>query len=65
MQTGTNTHTVTASDGSFDSHPSCPNDPSACMETGDRFRRAFPQAGRFTYACKIHGEPMSGTIVVE
>ncbi|MGH2785774.1 MAG: hypothetical protein ACRDJ1_10970, partial [Actinomycetota bacterium] len=64
-QTGTATHTITASDGSFDSHPDCPNDISACMKPGDTFRFTFGRAGSFPYACKVHGELMSGTIVVE
>lgn len=63
-QTGTSTHTVTASDNSFDSHPDCPNDISACMKPGDVFRHTFGTAGRFTYACEVHGELMSGTVVV-
>ena len=64
-QTGIATHTVTASDGSFDSHPDCPADISACMKPGETFRRTFTAAGRFMYSCNVHGELMSGTIVVE
>jgi plastocyanin len=60
---GENAHTVTAADGSFDSHPDCPS--GACMQQDDTFRHTFPTAGRFAYACKVHGELMSGTIVVE
>jgi len=63
-QTGTSTHTVTASDGSFDSHPQCPADLSACMKPGESFRRTFTTVGRFPYACKIHGPLMSDAIVV-
>lgn len=56
-------HTVTSSNDTFDSHPDCPGGP--CMKSGETFRHTFTTAGRFTYACKVHGELMSGTIVVE
>lgn len=60
---GENAHTVTAADGSFDSHPSCPS--GACMQQDETFKHSFPTAGTFTYSCKVHGELMSGTIVVQ
>ena len=60
-------HSVTAADRSFDSHPDCSASRlDACMQTvGDAFRFTFTTAGRFTYSCKIHGELMSGTIIIE
>lgn len=61
-QTGVNPHSVTAEDGSFDSHPNCT---PACMRAGESYSRTFDKAGRFTYRCKIHGGSMSGVVVVE
>jgi plastocyanin len=60
-------HSVTAADGSFDSHPECSASRlDACMRTvGEAFRFTFTTAGSFRYSCKIHGELMSGTIVIE
>lgn len=60
-------HSVTATDRSFDSHPDCSASRlDACMRTvGEAFRFTFTKAGRFTYSCKIHGELMSGTIIIE
>lgn len=54
---GSNPHSVTADDGSFDSHPVCPPD---CMEGGDTFEQTFDAAGEFGYYCRIHGSPGSG-----
>lgn len=62
---GTGVHSVTARDGSFDSNPQCPADLSACMKTGDVFRFTFTRAGEFGYRCKIHGDLMTGVIVVQ
>ena len=59
---GDNDHSVTATDESFDSNPNCPG---TCMSKGDTFKHTFNTAGRFTYACKVHGELMSGAIVVQ
>lgn len=63
VDNGDNDHSVTAADGAFDSHPKCP--PGPCMKKGDIFKHTFNTAGRFTYSCRIHGELMSGAIVVE
>lgn len=63
--TGVNPHTVTADDGSFDSHPDCPQGP--CMMTGDTYEQTFDEPGEYGYYCKIHGSPgsgMAGTVVV-
>jgi plastocyanin len=59
-------HTVTAADGSFDSHPDCPANLDACFKaTGETFTFTFTRAGRFPYSCKVHGQLMSGTVVIE
>ncbi|MGH3441204.1 MAG: cupredoxin domain-containing protein [Nitriliruptorales bacterium] len=71
-QSGNNPHTITADDGSFDSHPDCNSfaDGAAgnCMSNGDSNSQTFETAGEIAYYCKIHGAPggqgMSGTIVV-
>lgn len=65
-QTGSLPHTVTADDGSFDSHPDCPGD---CMGAGDTFSMTFDTPGEIPYFCKIHGGPggvgMAGVITVQ
>jgi plastocyanin len=63
-------HSVTADDGSFDSHPTCAAATFAlCMRDGDTYSHTFPAAGRFSYYCRTHGGPdgqgMSGVVVVE
>lgn len=58
-------HTVTADDGSFDSSPDCPADIDACMQAGDTYGQTFSDPGTFSYFCKVHGQSMSGTVVVE
>ena len=47
-------HTVTADDGSFDSHD---------IAGGAVFSHTFSAAGTFTYHCTIHPQ-MKGTVVV-
>lgn len=47
-------HTITASNGSFD---------SPRMGQGDTFSHAFDQTGSFAYYCKLH-PMMRGTVVV-
>lgn len=64
-QTGNSGHSVTAEDGSFDSHPGCPGD---CMANGDEFEHTFDEAGTFEYYCRIHGAnggAMRGTVTVQ
>ena len=52
-------HTVTASDGSFDSSP------RGLMAEGDEYRYRFRAPGTYTYFCRIHqGKGMRGDIVV-
>ncbi len=60
-------HTVTATNGSFDSNPECDTTKlDQCLNAvGESFRHTFPTADSFTYSCKIHGELMSGTIIIE
>lgn len=66
-QTGSLPHTVTADDGSFDSHPDCSGGTS-CMAMGDTFVQTFEEPGEHPYYCRIHGGPggvgMSGVVVV-
>lgn len=68
-QSGDNPHSVTADDGSFDSHPDCSAPLFDCMGNGDTFEFTFEEAGGVPYFCKIHGgeggSGMSGVIVVE
>ena len=47
-------HTVTASDGSFD---------SGKLTGGTSYEFTFTKAGTFTYACQLH-ETMKGTVTV-
>jgi plastocyanin len=58
-------HTVTADNGSFDSSPNCPTVITDCMESGDSYSQSFNSAGSFDYFCKVHGQSMSGTVVVQ
>ena len=61
-------HTVTADDGSFDSHPSCGSLGGACMLRGESFRFTFQQPGTYPYHCRVHGSEggggMAGTVTV-
>lgn len=58
--TGSNPHTVTADDGSFD---------SGIFTSGQSFSMTFSTPGTIPYHCTIHGAPggvgMAGTIVVQ
>jgi plastocyanin len=60
---GSNPHSVTAEDGSFDS---CAGLPAGCM-TGapgtDTFSHTFGAAGSFGYFCRVHPS-MTGTVTV-
>lgn len=58
-------HTMTEPNALFDSHPDCPAKPGGCMKaTGDTFSHTFAATGTFAYICKVHGEIMSGTVIV-
>lgn len=69
---GSNPHTVTAADGSWDSNPDCNGFADAgaghCMTNGQTFQHTFSEPGTYTYYCKLHGtadgQGMAGTIVV-
>jgi plastocyanin len=52
--TGSNPHTVTADDGSFES----------AQQTTGSFTHTFDTAGTFGYFCEVHGQAMSGTVTV-
>jgi LPXTG-motif cell wall-anchored protein len=58
-------HTATADNGSFDSSPGCPANVDACLQPGDTYSHTFSAAGTFGYFCKVHGQSMSGTVVVQ
>lgn len=58
-------HSVTADNGSFDSSPGCPQDIAACLGNGDTYSRTFAATGSFSYYCTVHGQTMSGTVVVQ
>ncbi|MGH9039033.1 MAG: cupredoxin domain-containing protein [Acidimicrobiia bacterium] len=61
-------HTVTADNGSFDSHPACGGIGGACMTRGETFSHTFSTPGTVAYYCKLHGNPggkgMAGTVTV-
>jgi plastocyanin len=71
-QSGGNPHSVTADDGSFDSHPDCDQVTgfllSTCMGDGDTFEFTFETVGDGAYFCKVHGgeggSGMSGVVSV-
>lgn len=56
MQDSGTTHTVTATDGSFDS--------KELSSVGKTFAFTFAKAGTYTYKCSIHNS-MTGTVVVQ
>ena len=60
---GDDPQSVTADDGSFDSHPDCSDaTPERCMQGGDTFTHVFTDAGRFPYHSRT--EEMTGVITV-
>lgn len=65
-QSGSLPHSVTADDGSFDSHPDCGD--GDCMGAGDTFAHTFDEPGTYAYYCRVHGAPggvgMAGTVTV-
>jgi plastocyanin len=62
-------HSVSADDGSFDSHPACGTTGGACLQKGERFAYTFAKASRFPYYCRVHGAPggaaMAGAVDVQ
>ena len=59
---GSNSHSVTADDGSFDSSPTCGQLLGPCM--GSSFSHEFNSPGTFGYHCRIV-QTMVGTVTVE
>jgi plastocyanin len=57
-------HSVTADDGSFDSSPACIAGVN-CMAESSSFTYTFNDPGTFTYHCRVHGQAMTGSIIVE
>lgn len=61
-------HSVTADDGSFDSHSSCGMVAGRCMNKGETYRQTFRRAGSFPYYCRTHGarggQGMAGAVTV-
>src|SRR5438067_1035246 len=53
---GMNSHTVTATDMSFD---------SGAPQSSGTFDHIFNAAGTFTYFCQVHGTAMSGSVIVQ
>jgi plastocyanin len=60
VHNGSNSHTVTADDGSFDSHPDCATVVDGalgrCMAADDTYSGTFEQVGKVLYGCKIHAD---------
>jgi plastocyanin len=60
---GEDPQSVTADDGSFDSHPQCSADiPERCMQGGQTFTHVFAEVGRFPYHSRT--EDMTGVVTV-
>ncbi|HEX4818689.1 MAG TPA: plastocyanin/azurin family copper-binding protein [Acidimicrobiales bacterium] len=59
-------HSVTSGDNgvTFDSNPACVAGVN-CMATGDTFSHQFGGPERLTYHCRVHGNTMVGTIIVD
>jgi plastocyanin len=56
-------HSVTADDGSFDSHPGCSeDDTSQCLPEGETWSHTFTEAGRYPYHSRTEGQ--KGTVIV-
>lgn len=62
---GDQPHSVTSTDGLFDSSPDCPGNIDDCLGSGESYTHTFSSAGTFDYYCRVHGFAMSGTVVVE
>jgi len=62
-------HSVTSDDGSFDSSPACGGlqDPllTSCLGAGDTFEHTFQTPETVAYFCRVHGDAMTGTVVVD
>jgi plastocyanin len=56
-------HSITADDGSFDSHPDCSEDAQdRCLPAGSSWSRTFADPGRYAYHSKTEGQ--KGVVVV-
>lgn len=58
-------HSVTSTDGLFDSSPNCPGNVDDCIQPGGNYTHTFNSVGSFDYYCRVHGFSMAGTVVVE
>jgi plastocyanin len=58
-------HSVTSTDGLFDSSPNCPGNIDDCIQPGENYTHTFNSVGSFDYYCRVHGFTMAGTVVVE
>jgi plastocyanin len=57
-------HSITADDGSFDSHPDCSEDaPDKCLEPGSSWSQTFANPGRYPYHSRTEGQ--KGVVVVK
>ena len=61
-------HTITADDGSVDSHPTCGQSGGSCLKKNETYSHAFDRPGTVAYYCRVHGvkggQGMAGTITV-
>lgn len=68
VHAGSNYHTVTAENKSFDSHPHCSTVIDGalgrCMANGATYTRIFDNVGKVAYKCKLH-QAMVATIDVK
>lgn len=57
-------HSITADDGSFDSHPDCSEDTQdKCLPAGGSWSHTFDKAGRYPYHSRTEGQ--KGVVVVK
>jgi plastocyanin len=57
-------HSVTADDGSFDSHPDCTEEtPDRCLAPGGTWSHTFSEPGRHPYRSRTEGQ--KGVVVVK
>jgi plastocyanin len=56
VNNGQKNHTITATDGSWDSGTIAP---------GQSYVRDFKDAGTFSYKCSLHPQKMEGKVIVE
>jgi len=57
-------HSITADDGSFDSHPACREDAQdKCLPAGGSWSHTFDKPGRYPYHSRTEGQ--KGVVVVK